>query len=305
MAEQTDTAGPMPASRGQHREAWVGLFVIVGVFTALVTLLTLTNASMFRGRYVLLTNVTDASGIRKGDPVVLRGVNIGRVQSFKIGPGGVAIRLEIEGEYSVPVGSHVELQQNSILGSVVADVIPGTSSEMMRGGQTLPGGRPTGLYDSMAQLRDSAQSVLKQAQSALSPETVQSIQTSSTEAQQLLTELRAMATEQRKELGDLSRSLKRSAHDVEGLAGRPELDRAIKRLDTMTSQLDDSTAAFRRSSQSLEAVMARIEHGEGTLGKLSKDDTLYNNLNETVTSMSRLAEDVRRQPKKYLKLSLF
>jgi len=303
MAEQNDT--PTPASRGQHREAWVGLFVIVGVLTALVTLLTLTNAAMFRGRYVLATQVEDASGIRKGDPVMLRGVNIGRVQNFKIGPDGVAIRLEIEGEYGVPAGSHVELRQNSILGTVFADVIPGTSSEMLRGGQALPGARPSGLYDSMAELRDSARGVLKQAQAALSPETVQNIQASSSEAQQLLKELRAMTTEQRKELADLSRSLKKSAHDVEGLAGRPELDRAIKRLDTMTAQLDESTASFKRSSSSLETVMARIENGEGTLGKLSKDQTLYNNLNDAVANMNRLAEDVRRQPKKYLKLSLF
>jgi phospholipid/cholesterol/gamma-HCH transport system substrate-binding protein len=147
--------------------------------------------------------------------------------------------------------------------------------------------------------------VLKQAQAALSPETVQNIQASSSEAQQLLKELRAMTTEQRKELADLSRSLKKSAHDVEGLAGRPELDRAIKRLDTMTAQLDESTASFKRSSSSLETVMARIENGEGTLGKLSKDQTLYNNLNDAVANMNRLAEDVRRQPKKYLKLSLF
>jgi phospholipid/cholesterol/gamma-HCH transport system substrate-binding protein len=305
MAEQNDTVAPMPASRGQHREAWVGLFVIVGVLTGLATLLTLTNAAMFRGRYVLITDVEDASGIRKGDPVVLRGVNIGRIQSFKIGPGGVAIRLEIEGEYTVPVGSHVELRQNSILGSVFADVIPGTSTEMLRGGQTLPGSRPGGLYDSMAALKDDARAVLKQAQAALSPETVQNIQSSSSEMQQLLKELTAMATEQRKELGDLSRSLKRSAHDIEGLAGRPELDRAIKRLDTMTTHLDESTASLKRSSNSLETVMARIENGEGTLGKLSKDDTLYKNLNETVASMSRLAEDIRRQPKKYLHLSLF
>jgi phospholipid/cholesterol/gamma-HCH transport system substrate-binding protein len=205
----------------------------------------------------------------------------------------------------VPAGSHVELRQNSILGSVFADVIPSNSTEMLRGGQSLPGTRPGGLYDSMAALKDDARSVLKQAQAALSPETVQNIQSGTSEMQQLLKELRAMTTEQRKELADLERSLKRSAHDVEGLAGRPELDRAIKRLDTMTAHLDESTASLKRSSTSLETVMARIENGEGTLGKLSKDQTLYNNLNDAVANMSRLAEDIRRQPKKYLKLSLF
>jgi phospholipid/cholesterol/gamma-HCH transport system substrate-binding protein len=305
MSEQSDNLPTVPASRGKYREAWVGVFVIVGIVTALVTLLTLTDASMFRGRYVLTTLVPDASGIRKGDPVVLRGVNIGRVQSFKIGGDGVAVRLEIEGEYRIPAGSHVELRQNSVLGTVFADVIPGTSKEMLLEGQTLPGARPSGLYDSMNALKGDAQAVLKQAQSMLSPQTIQNVETSASEMQQLLKELRGFTTEQRKELGDLSRSLKRSAHDVEGLAGRPELDRAIKRVDTLTARLDESTASLQRSSNALESVMARIERGEGTLGKLSKDETLYKNLNDTVTSLKNLSEDIRRTPKKYLKLSLF
>jgi phospholipid/cholesterol/gamma-HCH transport system substrate-binding protein len=305
MSEQSDNLPTVPASRGKYREAWVGVFVIVGIVTALVTLLTLTDASVFRGRYVLTTLVPDASGIRKGDPVVLRGVNIGRVQSFKIGGDGVAVRLEIEGEYRIPVGSHVELRQNSVLGTVFADVIPGTSKEMLLEGQTLPGARPSGLYDSMNALKNDAQAVLRQAQSMLSPQTIQNVETSASEMQQLLKELRGFTTEQRKELGDLSRSLKRSAHDVEGLAGRPELDRAIKRVDTLTARLDESTASLQRSSNALESVMARIERGEGTLGKLSKDETLYKNLNDTVTSLKNLSEDIRRTPKKYLKLSLF
>jgi phospholipid/cholesterol/gamma-HCH transport system substrate-binding protein len=305
MADQTESRPPTPASRGKYREVWVGLFVILGTLTTVVTLLTLTNPSMFRGRHILTTVVADAGGIRKGDPVVLRGVNIGRVQSFHITSSGVDVRLEIEGEYAVPVGSRIELRQNSVLGSVYADVIPGQSAQMMKDGDTLPGSRPEGLFDAMSQLKTDAQGVLTQARSALSPETVDHIQSGAKEMDQLLAELRGVTTEQRKELRELTASLKRTSKDVEGLAGRPELDRAVKRLDTLTARLDDSTSSLKRSSDSLETVMARLERGEGTLGKLSKDEALYNNLNEAVGNINKLVDDVRKQPKKYLKLSLF
>ena len=305
MADQTESRPPTPASRGQYREVWVGLFVILGTLATVVTLLTLTSPSVFRGRYMLTSVVADAGGIRKGDPVVLRGVNIGRVQSFNIKPSGVDVQLEILGEYGVPVGSRMELRQNSVLGSVYADVIPGQSAQMMKDGDTLPGSRPEGLFDAMSQLKTQAQGILTQAQSALSPETVGNIQTSAKEMQQLLTELRGVTSEQRKELRDLTASLRRTSNDVEGLAGRPELDRAIKRLDTLTARLDDSTSSLKRSSASLETVLARLERGEGTLGKLSKDEALYTNLNEAVGNINKLVDDVRKQPKKYLKLSLF
>jgi phospholipid/cholesterol/gamma-HCH transport system substrate-binding protein len=51
--------------------------------------------------------------------------------------------------------------------------------------------------------------------------------------------------------------------------------------------------------------MGRMERGEGTLGKLSKDDSLYNNLNSAVTNLSQLTNDIRANPKKYLSVSVF
>ena len=58
--------------------------------------------------------------------------------------------------------------------------------------------------------------------------------------------------------------------------------------------------------------MGRIERGEGTFGKLSKDDALYTSLNKTVenlngasTDLRELLQDLKKNPKRYVKLSLF
>jgi len=53
--------------------------VLAGLAAILVTLGVMTDAAMFRGRYIITTNVPNASGIRKGDPVQMHGVNIGRI----------------------------------------------------------------------------------------------------------------------------------------------------------------------------------------------------------------------------------
>ena len=79
-----------PPVRGKNQELWVGLFVIIGTLTTVYLLLTLTDAAMFRGRYIVSSTVKDASGVRKGDPVQMRGVGIGRVQKFVIFSGGVS-----------------------------------------------------------------------------------------------------------------------------------------------------------------------------------------------------------------------
>jgi phospholipid/cholesterol/gamma-HCH transport system substrate-binding protein len=305
MAEQNDNLPPMPSSRGKHREAWVGLFVILGTIALLVTLFTLTSPAMFRGRYMVTALVSNAGGIRKGDPVILKGVNIGRVHRFDITGDGVAVVLEIEGEYTIPADSRIELRQDSIMGTAVANVIPGKSKDVLKEGATLPGETPEGLFRAMESLKDRAKAVLDQANATLSPQTVENINASTADLKDLLRELRAMAHEQRGELRQLSQSLKASAKDVETLTSSEELDRSIKRIDALTARLDETTQSLSRSSGSLETVLGRLERGEGTLGKLSKDETLYKNLNETVDNLSKLTEDIRLNPKKYLKLSLF
>ncbi len=304
MAEN-DNLPPMPASRGKNRELWAGLFVLVGLVSVLILLFALTDPSLFRGRYVVTTLVDNASGIRRGDPVLMRGVNIGRVQSFRIAPQGVEIGLEIEGEYRIPEGSKVELVSNSVLGGVIADVLPGEGATFVRNHAALPGARGKGLFDTFGKLADQAEATLGNAQKTLSPEMIQSIQSGSQELNQLLKELRAVTAEQRTELKGLTGSLKRTANGVEKAATMPELERAIKRADGLTARLDETSATLARSSKALETVIGRMERGEGTLGKLSKDEALYDNLNKTSASLKELIEDIRKQPKRYLKLSLF
>ena len=49
----------------------------------------------------------------------------------------------------------------------------------------------------------------------------------------------------------------------------------------------------------------RVQGGQGTLGKLVRDEKLYNDLNTSIASLKTLIEDVKAHPKKYLKVSIF
>ena len=113
----------------------------------------------------------------------------------------------------------------------------------------------------------------------------------------------------------------RRATQIKGLGDRvrfpgplfgPELDRALKRLDTLGERMDTVTASLQRSSESVETVAARAAKGEGSLGKLMTDDELYrdlnqtvNNLNEATLSLNRLLDDIQKNPKKYINLKVF
>jgi phospholipid/cholesterol/gamma-HCH transport system substrate-binding protein len=299
-------------SRGTHREIRVGIFVILGIGAVLTALFTLTDAALFRGRYLITTVVPNAGGIRKGDPAQMRGVNIGRINGFRIAQDGVQIRLEIEGEYKIPSDSRVELKSNGLLGGMVADVVPGTSETFLRGGGTLPGAMGKGIFEEAAKLTDQSTKVLDQMQALLSQKTVDNVSSSTEQLNAMLKDLAALTKQQKTELATLVTSLQKTAGSVEKATAGPELDNAVKRLDSITKNLDTLSASFERSSKSTEAILARVDRGEGTLGRLSKDESLYVNaneavlnLNKTIQEMKLLTEDIRKQPRRYLKLSFF
>jgi phospholipid/cholesterol/gamma-HCH transport system substrate-binding protein len=294
------------------RELRVGVFVILGVAAVLTALFTLTDAAFFRGRYVIRTVVTDAGGIRKGDPVQMRGVNIGRVMSFRMAPEGVAVNLEIEKQYTIPSDSNVELRSGSLLGGMVANIIPGSSAQNARRGDVLQGTVGKGIFDQIDELQNSAGKALIRVQNLLDDKTIQNVHESGDDLQKLMRQLSEISMEQRGEVAALTGSLRRTAEALEKTTTGPELDRSVKRIDLVTAKLDSIASVLDRTARLSENVLARIDRGEGSLGKLTKDDALYNNASEAAATMkkaaeefARLAADVRADPKKYLKLSVF
>jgi phospholipid/cholesterol/gamma-HCH transport system substrate-binding protein len=301
-----------PPARGKYREAWVGLFVVAGLAAILVTLAIMTDAALFRGRYIVTTTVPNAGGIRKGDPVQMRGVNIGRILGFTISHQSVEVRLEIEGEYPIPADSRVEIKASGLLGGMVADVIPGSSTQSLKWGGQLPGSSGVGLFDKMDSLAGEADKVAKKVQNLLSDQTVANLQGGAAEARESLESLHRILQDERDDLQALTASLRRTAEGMEKATTGPELERTVKNVDALVEKLNGTASILDRSSKSLDSILARMDRGEGVLGKLSRDDQLYTNATEATANISKAAQelqalvaDVRAQPKKYLKLEIF
>ncbi|MEO8358723.1 MAG: MlaD family protein [Vicinamibacteria bacterium] len=310
----TDTAGaPLaPPTRGKNQELWVGLFVILGGAVTLFLLFTLTDAAMFRGRYVVSSVVPSAGGVRKGDPVQVLGVNVGRVQKFTIYEKSVDIRLEIEGEYTFPADSKVELASASMLGGMVARIVPGKSTQVAREGTILPGFVPDDIMTQAEQVAGEANKTMGRVQSLLSDSLIKNTDESAAELNTLLKRLSAIALEQQKQLKDVTASMKVASDNLAKATSREEIDRAMKNLDSVSASANRTATTVENSTKSLDAVLGRMNRGEGTLGKMSVDDSLFVNLNKTLESvnatsleMKSLMADLKANPKKYLKVSVF
>lgn len=295
----------MAPMRQPRREVSVGLFVVIGVLAVLVALFALTDPGTFRGRYHVSTIVQSAGGIRKGDPVQLKGVNIGRIRDFTITRDGVRVSMELESEYPVPADSRISIVSGGLLQSMVAEVVPGDSPERVRDGAVLPSTEAATLTQTAETLSAGADTVLNRAQDLLSRENISAVGASTAQLQALLVALTGLAVEQRQQLNALTSSLTRSAQGLEGATTQPELARALARTDSMSLRLDAATASLQQASTSVASLVERIEGGEGTLGKLIQDDQLYQNLNAAVAGLNQLTTDIRQNPRRYINVSVF
>lgn len=311
--------GEGPPTKGSNQTLWVGVFLILAILAGLAALFILTDAAIFRGRYIVTTHVPNAGGIRRGDPVQMLGVNIGRVQRFKIDHSGVAIRLELEGEYDVPTDSHVLLKSSGLLGGMVADVVPGDSKQRLRNGDNIPGQSSEAMMDVANRVTVQVEAALERVQRMLSDANIESVgsttrnlEAGSGQMRKLLADMNVAVNDQRRELKGLTASLQRSAEGFEKVATGPELKRTLEQIDAATARMDTVMTSLERTSTAVEGVMGRLDRGEGTLGKLMRDEELYRNLNaamlnmnQTTVNINKLSEEVRRDPRKYLKLSVF
>jgi phospholipid/cholesterol/gamma-HCH transport system substrate-binding protein len=316
---ERDELPPAPPARASGLAAWVGLFLVLGLVATLGALFIFTDAAIFRGRYIVTTEVQDAGGIRRGDPVQMRGVNIGRVQRFRIAHDGVEIRLEIEGEYKIPKDSYVMLRSAGLLGGMVAEIVPGRATETVSYGDRLPGRTEEGLAGNTEELADKMDRALTRVNELLSPEMIQNVHGSTAELRALVGQISTTVAQQQHQLNTLTASLQRSAAGLEKVTTAPELQASVQRLDAVTKQMETITASLARSSSSVEQVMSQVQGGKGTLGKLTTDETLYNNLNQasvnlnqTITETRKVTDEARnlllqiqKDPRRYFNFSVF
>jgi len=304
---EPDLSAAIPRDQA-GRELRVGVFVLAGLVAVGVCLFLMTDPGTLRGRYTIVTPIADAGGIRKGDPVLMRGVNIGRVSDFAMTlEGEVDISLEIDGQWRIPKDSRTQLAGVGLFGGRNMVILRGTSLEMVVAGDTIFGtGVAGGMIESAEALGQTAEGVLSQVRKVLDDPTVNSVRSSASELQGLLEQLRSIATLQRNELATLTASLNRSATGIEAAAGSgPDIARLVVRTDSAVVALHRTSTTLDRAVGSLEVVLGRMEAGEGSLGMLSKDDSLYVSLNRAMEEVRLLVADLRANPRKYLNLEIF
>jgi phospholipid/cholesterol/gamma-HCH transport system substrate-binding protein len=309
FAGQVEERVPEQAGKRQVR---IGMFAIAGLLATVYLLFLLTDPATFRGRYKITTTVDNAMGLRTGDPVQMRGVTIGSVNDFELGgeAADVVIILEIDGQWIIPEGSTTQLVQPGLMAPRTVEVLPGPGPGTMGRGDNLPGFAVKGLLDDTESLGEKGQLVLDRITELLSPENLDAFGGSAQGLNTLLADLSDLMEAEKDNVSELIESLNGAAGGLEDMTADgaelgEDLANAVAKADSLMDRLNATTESVGSTVASLQTILARMENGEGTLGRLSVSDTLYTDLSAAIESARLLMDDLRENPGRYINVSIF
>jgi phospholipid/cholesterol/gamma-HCH transport system substrate-binding protein len=104
-----------------------------------------------------------------------------------------------------------------------------------------------------------------------------------------------------------SRALSRLAVTIDTIAEKQHgnVDQSITDFRKAASNLNLTAANLRETSASLDTILLEAKQGKGTLGKVIRDDRLYNDIDSLAINLNLLAKDIRENPQRFVKVSVF
>ncbi len=311
------------------KEYSIALLVVGGIALLIFGVNFLKGLDLFQKRNVYHVVYNNVSGITGASPVYFHGYKVGQVISTQLkldGTGRIVVSFQMnEDELALPNDTKVEIYSADIFTRAI-QLRLGTSTVMAQAGDTLIGDAQLSLTDAVSEQIDplkakaesmisSIDSVLSSFQQLLNPEAVGDIDSSFTNIRTALESLSNTARRLDQLVAVESATLSATLGNLETVTGAlarnsEAMDHIFTNMDTLTSEL--ARGRFKQildelavTSAELRKVSEGIANGDGTMGKLMKDDSLYNNLNDASRELDLLMEDFRVNPNRYVHLSLF
>jgi phospholipid/cholesterol/gamma-HCH transport system substrate-binding protein len=281
----------------------IGMLALVAGIIFVWGMYWLLGTPLLRSGMDVIVVLQDGGGVSPGNPVRLQGVHVGSVQAVELAPPGVRVRLRLREDLSLPQDTRAAITSD-VFGAHAVELFPGSAFVRLANRDTIRGGTAPGLGElttTLATLGPRMQSLLIGADTVLAGLPVADLQATASVLPASAVELRNAFVELRL----AAAALRRTAEGVEGTNAADALVGALGEVEASARSLGNAAGAMERSLGSFASVTEKIDQGNGTLGRLVNDPTLYNNISEALREVTALAADIRERPRRYFEVRIF
>ena len=293
-----------------RKEIKIGAFAVIVLAVALFMIEFLKGKDIFSRNNTYYIIYPSVEGLSISTGITVGGYAAGVISDIAYNRQTMdyTVSASISREFDIPKDSHIDIYSSDLLGTRKLRVKMGTSGVMASSGDTLRGCMEADMLSSVTGSLDSL---------------MRSIRTTVESVNLILDE------ENRAEVRQLLQRLNRTAGNLANISSMlqgksPDIEALLSNLSSISATLDSAAIAINGTAANAEAITAslkeadltgmtdsirslagRLQSPDGSIGKLMGSDSLYNALTALSSDLDSLVNNIRKDPKKYIKISIF
>lgn len=304
-----------------NREFKIGLFGILMLVVLYWGINFLKGTDIFSSTTRYYAVYEQVNGLEKSADIVIKGYKVGKVTAMSYDPReseNVILELAVKSKYLIPDNSTARVFSTGIMSGKSIEIELGNSPKHLLEGDTL-------FSLASKDFMDVAGSELEFLKQRINDVTLKlgatfdnfnkiltdnskNINTSLTNIASITTNVDNIVNDEQGSLKEMLRNFNKLSASLK--AKTVQIDNIVNNVERFTdslsaSQIPTLVAEMTNTLQALNTTIGHINSGQGTVGKFILDDSLYDSLVVTSSNLSALLDDLQRNPKRYINVTIF
>ena len=306
------------------KEIKAGLIALLAIIGFIILFQFMKGKSLFTTDNIFYAKFDNVEGLSASNPVSINGLKVGQVdkiipQTEADGKIHFVVKVTVDDDFEFSKRSTLEIFEPGLMSGKQMRINLAYGNPMAKDGDTLKGAFTLSLMNNISSqvgpVKDQLQVVLRRVDSL------------TTNANEILND------QNKAEIKALLINLNKTVASFEGTSRQtnallansdPKIQKVLDNANLATisaksaidkygkvaeqvdvKSLNNTIEKLSVTSDKLNSVISGVQNGEGSLGKLTKDEQLYNNLNTASDNLNKLIQDLKTNPKRYLNFSVF
>ncbi|MDA0709063.1 MAG: MlaD family protein [bacterium] len=266
------------------------------------------------GGYRVRVQFDRVPGLQRGNAVTFRGVWVGKVLGIYLDGSQPIVTLGFAQFDALPIDSRIIVKSDGLLGGQMVEILVGHSSTTLADNELIRGELEGGVEQVVTEGSDLLSKFNEKLDRMASEKNVMHISSTLAKLDSTSQVLSAIWSRNQETLNALLDSLALASGDASGLLAENRQDvrmsvknlkEATGRMVALSENMEETSAAMNEMMDNLNQITGQVRSGKGTVGKLIQEEGVYDHLDRTLTTVDSLVEDIKRDPTRYFKFSVF
>lgn len=312
-----------------RKEIKIGAVFVIALAVLIWGLMYLKGLELFKTSRTFYAVYDHVNGLVAANPITIKGLQVGQVNKLYFDPNNpqkIIVELYVKGDYPIPKNSAARIYSSSLLGAKEVEIVPGDSRIMAKDRDTLLSLVEATLGEEVNRqilpLKRKAENLISSIdtvaviiQQVLNKNTRENLVQAVEHVKQTLENiahttgnLDTLIGSQRKNIGDIITNVESISDNLR--KNNDKITHIINNLSDVSDSLvkariPATIAQVNKAVSDLDAILVKINKGEGSVGQLINNQQLYQEVEKAARDLNLLLEDIKANPGRYVKVSVF